>query len=417
MKLNKTSLTFYERRLLEIKKKKKKQIKNKSLNNSLEITNDLNPNSLFSDAKNVSFYQTPSKYLNVYFMNKSLSLKPKKRRNKTNENNNNNLKIISSLINNNNIGKKTICEDFDRRQILRKNNILKADNKRKLRIKIFNLLRTKSISLCQKFEHNNSKYNEKVISYLKGPIYFKNALNSHSDFKYNYSDRENNLLSTVSNPEIIIQNLPQEILKEKLTDKEIKLLWQKPNYYLYLNPCLKNVKIKDNKTLLDNFILEEKWEKITNKNLQKKIALKDIIELRKINQNKKGKSLEKKIEFEKEKVRKKISKMNLCNQNESKFKIGHRNIPEKLKREIDNNLRKTLKYSYSSEEIRFSKINGMLTPKIIKKNLKEYSLIKNKFNIDKGIQKHFKVLEKINKKKLRDNNIKILREKFIKMYK
>jgi hypothetical protein len=109
--------------------------------------------------------------------------------------------------------------------------------------------------------------------------------------------------------------------------------------------------------------------------------------------------------------------MNLCNQNESKFKIGHRNIPEKLKREIDNNLRKTLKYSYSSEEIRFSKINGMLTPKIIKKNLKEYSLIKNKFNIDKGIQKHFKVLEKINKEKLRDNNIKILREKFIKMYK
>ena len=35
MKLNKTSLTFYERRLLEIKKKKKKQIKNKSFNNSL----------------------------------------------------------------------------------------------------------------------------------------------------------------------------------------------------------------------------------------------------------------------------------------------------------------------------------------------------------------------------------------------
>ena len=106
------------------------------------------------------------------------------------------------------------------------------------------------------------------------------------------------------------------------------------------------------------------------------------------------------------------------NYNNNQFQIGKRNIPEKLKNEIDNNIKKTLKYSYSQEIIHYNiSYEDSYNNSLNHKNLKDYSLLKNKYNIEKGFYNHFKVLEKINKEKEIENHIKSLKEKFIKMYK
>ena len=417
MKLNqtssqllKTSISFFGNSLDKRYKNKNVLPRNKSNKESRNCCQFNNYSNKIINLKNISFYQTKSKYLNLYNMNKNLSFKICNRRNKLNENEKK--EIILKKIQN--YDKKQIYANFDERQQIRQFNIKNADYKRKLRVKIFNLLRTNSISFCKKFENKNMKYNEKIISYLKGPIYFKNVVNSNSKFKYNYLDRENNLISTIYNPEIIDKKLPQEILKEGLNNEELKLLWQNPNYYLYLNPFLKYATIKENKSLLNNFQLEEKLEKITNINSQKNLTLKGIMELKNIDNNKNV--IEKTIENIKEKVKKKIIKLHLYKRNKNKFKIDHRNIPDNLKKQIDNKSRKSLKFSFSSSHIQLSKFSDDFIPSINEKNLKEYTLIKNKSNIDQGIEKHYKMLDKINKEKVIDNNIKSLRDKFIKMY-
>ncbi len=137
------------------------------------------------------------------------------------------------------------------------------------------------------------------------------------------------------------------------------------------------------------------------------------MELKNIDNNKN--IIEKTIENVKEKVKNKIMKLQLYKRNKNKFKIGHRNIPDNLKKEIDNKLRKSLQLSYSSSHIHFSKFSDEKIP--IENNLKEISLIKNKKNIDKGIEIHYKMLEKIKKEKTINNKIKSLKNKFIKIYK
>ena len=79
-------------------------------------------------------------------------------------------------------------------------------------------------------------------------------------------------------------------------------------------------------------------------------------------------------------------------------------------------MKKILKYSYSSEEIHYEKNDDEFIPKLIEKDLKEYSLIKNKRNLNKGFERHFQIVEKLNQEKILDNNIKDLKQKFIKMY-
>ena len=416
MKLNqtssqflKTSISFFENILEKRNKNKTVFFRNKSNDESRnfsQLNNYKNKNLVL---KNISFYLTKSKYLNLFNIKKNLSFKNYYSRNKLTENEKKeiNLKKIK------NYNKKQVYENFDERQQIRQSNIKSSDYKRKLRLKIFNLLRKNSISFCKKFENKNMKYNKKIISYLKGPIYFKKAVNSNSEFKYNYLDRENNLISTIYNPEIKDKKIPQEILKEGLNNEELKLLWQNPNYYLYLNPFLKYAIIKDNKSLLNNFQFEEKLEKITNINSQKNLTLKGIMELKNIDNNKN--IIEKTIENVKEKVKNKIMKLQLYKRNKNKFKIGQRNIPDNLKKEIDNKLRKSLQLSYSSSHIHFSKFSDEKIP--IENNLKEISLIKNKKNIDKGIEIHYKMLEKIKKEKSINNKIKSLKNKFIKIYK
>ena len=305
--LLKTSILYFENSINKRNKNKNVLLRNKSLNSkkeSINVSQFNNRNKMLIDLKSLSFYQTKSKYLNLYNMNKNLSFNNCYSRNLNEYKKKEiNFKKIQ------NYNKKQIYESFDKKQQIRQYNIKQSDYKRKLRLKIFNLLRKNSISLCKKCENKNTKYNEKVISYLKGPIYFKNVVNSNSEFKYNYLDRENNFLSTVFNYDIIEKKLPQEILKEGLNNEELKLLWQKPNYYLYLNPFIKYFKIKENKSLLNNFQLEEKVEKMNNINSQKNIILKGIMELKNIDNN--INNIEKKIENEKEKIKNKIIKLKL----------------------------------------------------------------------------------------------------------
>jgi len=409
--LLKTSILYFENSINKRNKNKNVLLRNKSLNSkkeSINVSQFNNRNKMLIDLKSLSFYQTKSKYLNLYNMNKNLSFNNCYSRNLNEYKKKEiNFKKIQ------NYNKKQIYESFDKKQQIRQYNIKQSDYKRKLRLKIFNLLRKNSISLCKKCENKNTKYNEKVISYLKGPIYFKNVVNSNSEFKYNYLDRENNFLSTVFNYDIIEKKLPQEILKEGLNNEELKLLWQKPNYYLYLNPFIKYFKIKENKSLLNNFQLEEKVEKMNNINSQKNIILKGIMELKNIDNN--INNIEKKIENEKEKIKNKIIKLKLYKKKKN-FIIGKTNIPDNLKKEIDKKLNKSLKISYSSSNIHVSIFSDEFQ-NVIQKNLKDYSLLKNKSNIEKRIEIHNKMLDKLNKEKVMDNNIKSLRDKFIKMYK
>jgi len=409
--LLKTSILYFENSINKRNKNKNVLLRNKSLNSkkeSINVSQFNNRNKMLIDLKSLSFYQTKSKYLNLYNMNKNLSFNNCYSRNLNEYKKKEiNFKKIQ------NYNKKQIYESFDKKQQIRQYNIKQSDYKRKLRLKIFNLLRKNSISLCKKCENKNTKYNEKVISYLKGPIYFKNVVNSNSEFKYNYLDRENNFLSTVFNYDIIEKKLPQEILKEGLNNEELKLLWQKPNYYLYLNPFIKYFKIKENKSLLNNFQLEEKVEKMNNINSQKNIILKGIMELKNIDNN--INNIEKKIENEKEKIKNKIIKLKLKKKKKN-FIIGKTNIPDNLKKEIDKKLNKSLKISYSSSNIHVSIFSDEFQ-NVIQKNLKDYSLLKNKSNIEKRIEIHNKMLDKLNKEKVMDNNIKSLRDKFIKMYK
>ena len=409
--LLKTSILYFENSINKRNKNKNVLLRNKSLNSkkeSINVSQFNNRNKMLIDLKSLSFYQTKSKYLNLYNMNKNLSFNNCYSRNLNEYKKKEiNFKKIQ------NYNKKQIYESFDKKQQIRQYNIKQSDYKRKLRLKIFNLLRKNSISLCKKCENKNTKYNEKVISYLKGPIYFKNVVNSNSEFKYNYLDRENNFLSTVFNYDIIEKKLPQEILKEGLNNEELKLLWQKPNYYLYLNPFIKYFKIKENKSLLNNFQLEEKVEKMNNINSQKNIILKGIMELKNIDNN--INNIEKKIENEKEKIKNKIIKLKLYKKKKN-FIIGKKNIQDNLKKEIDKKLNKSLKISYSSSNIHVSIFSDEFQ-NVIQKNLKDCSLLKNKSNIEKRIEIHNKMLDKLNKEKVMDNNIKSLRDKFIKMYK
>ncbi len=392
MNLNKSSNTLLKYSIYE-KQLSTKRNKNKSDYNTLETTNFQISN---SEKKNIIFYKTQSKYINLFQINKNL-----KRRTLSNDN----LKNTFFAKNKNNIKEKKVRK------------VKELNEMRKLRMKIFNVLNKNSISICDKFQHNTSKYNKKIFSYFKGPKYFKHCINSNSKFKLNCSDKENDLLKTISIPKLINEKLPYEILKEKLNDNELKLVWQKPNYFLYNNPYLKCLKVKENKSLLNNFDFEDKIEKTSN---IKKFTLDDIIGYTKIdNKIKKNEILKKNIEREKEKINKKILKMKLYkNYNNNQFQIGKRNIPEKLKNEIDNNIKKTLKYSYSQEIIHYNiSYEDLYNNSLNHKNLKDYSLLKNKYNIEKGFYNHFKVLEKINKEKEIENHIKSLKEKFIKIYK
>ena len=92
-------------------------------------------------------------------------------------------------------------------------------------------------------------------------------------------------------------------------------------------------------------------------------------------------------------------------------------MPKQLNKEIENNMKKLLKYSYSSEEIHHEKNDDEFIPKLIEKDLKEYSLIKNKRNLNKGFERLFQNVEKLDKEKIIENNIKDLKQTFIKMYK
>ena len=126
-------------------------------------------------------------------------------------------------------------------------------------------------------------------------------------------------------------------------------------------------------------------------------------------------NLNKKIENLKKKVNQKIIQMNLQNK-KKRFEFGKNNMTKQLNKEIENNMKKILKYSYSSEEIHYEKNDDEFIPKLIEKDLKEYSLIKNKRNLNKGFERHFQIVEKLNQEKILDNNIKDLKQKFIKMY-
>ena len=396
----------------------KKDIK-KHQNQNNDLINKTFNNSISQDTTNLhvsksfSFLQTSSKH-STYYTNKNF-YKTNKNKSKLNTFNlfQNFKRNSSCLIKNNKTLYKNIYQEFDDKNKERKNKIENIKDCRKLRMKIFNILKKNSISLCNKFENSNSKYNIKIIKYLKGPYYLKKCINSNSKFKYNYLDRENLFLSGIFDSKIDLKNLPNEILKEHLNEDELKNIWQKPNYYLNYNPFLKNAIIKKNKSLLENFQIEEEFEKINNENLKKEITINDILQL-KVNIN--NNNLEKKIEKLKEKVNKKILKMNLQNKKKG-FIFGEKNIPKQLNKEIENNMKKILKYSYSSEEIHYIKNDDEFIPKLIEKDLKDYSLIKNKNNLNKGFKRHFQNIEKLNKEKIEDNNIKNIKQKFIKMYK
>ena len=126
--------------------------------------------------------------------------------------------------------------------------------------------------------------------------------------------------------------------------------------------------------------------------------------------------MEEKIENLKKEVSQKIIKMNLQNKKKG-FIFGKKNMPKQLNKEIENNMKKLLKYSYSSEEIHHEKNDDEFIPKLIEKDLKEYSLIKNKRNLNKGFERLFQNVEKLDKEKIIENNIKDLKQTFIKMYK
>ena len=101
----------------------------------------------------------------------------------------------------------------------------------------------------------------------------------------------------------------------------------------------------------------------------------------------------------------KICKKNLENINDNK--VEKRDKEEKdskdenkdAEEEIENNMKKILKYSYSSEEIHYVKNDDEFIPKLIEKDLKEYSLIKNKRNLNKGFERLFQNVEKLDKEK------------------
>jgi hypothetical protein len=407
--LSKSSFLFHNKKFIQKKQNQNNDLRNKSFtnNNSQDTTN-------LHASKSFSFLQTLSKHSTYYYTNKNFY---KHNKSKSNLNINNIFQNFkrnsSSLIKPNKTFYKNIYQEFDEKNKERKNRIENIKDRRKLRMKIFNILKKNPISLCNKFENINSKYNNKIIKYLKGPYYLKKCINSNSKFKYNYLDRENIFLSRIYHSKIDIKNLPKEILKENLSEDELKSIWQKPNYFLNSNPYLKNTIIKKNKSLLENFQIEEEFEKINNENIKKDKTLNDIFQLKiKINNN----NLEEKIENLKKEVSQKIIKMNLQNKKKG-FIFGKKNMPKQLNKEIENNMKKLLKYSYSSEEIHHEKNDDEFIPKLIEKDLKEYSLIKNKRNLNKGFERLFQNVEKLDKEKIIENNIKDLKQTFIKMYK
>ena len=406
--LSKSSLLFHNKKYIKTKQNQNNDLRNKSFNNSIsqDTTN-------MHGSKSYSFLQTLSKNSTFYYTNKNFY---KHDKTKTNLNKNNifqNFKRNSScLIKNNKTFYKNIYKEFDEKNKERKNKIENIKDSRKLRMKIFNILKKNPIPLCNKFENSNSKYNTKIIKYLKGPYYSKNCINSNSKFKYNYLDRENIFLSRIFDSTIDIKNLPNNILRENFSEDELKSIWQKPNYYLKYNPYLKNVIIKKKKSLLENTEIEDEFEKINDGNIKKDLVINDILQL---NIKIYNTNLNKKIENLKKKVSQKIIQMNLQNK-KKRFEFGKNNMTKQLNKEIENNMKKILKYSYSSEEIHYEKNDDEFIPKLIEKDLKEYSLIKNKRNLNKGFERHFQIVEKLNQEKILDNNIKDLKQKFIKMY-
>ena len=247
--LSKSSLLFHNKKYIKTKQNQNNDLRNKSFNNSIsqDTTN-------MHGSKSYSFLQTLSKNSTFYYTNKNFY---KHDKTKTNLNTNNifqNFKRNSScLIKNNKTFYKNIYKEFDEKNKERKNKIENIKDSRKLRMKIFNILKKNPIPLCNKFENANSKYNTKIIKYLKGPYYSKNCINSNSKFKYNYLDRENIFLSRIFDSTIDIKNLPNNILRENFSEDELKSIWQKPNYYLKYNPYLKNVIIKKKKKFIRKY--------------------------------------------------------------------------------------------------------------------------------------------------------------------
>ena len=130
MKLNKSSNTLLKYSIYE-KKLSTNRNKNKSNYNTLETTNFQISN---SEKKNIIFYKTQSKYINLFQINKNL-----KRRTLSNDNLK---KTFYATKNKNNIKDK------------KERKVKEFNEMRKLRMKIFNVLNKNSISICDKFQHN-----------------------------------------------------------------------------------------------------------------------------------------------------------------------------------------------------------------------------------------------------------------------
>ena len=74
--LLKTSILYFENSINKRNKNKNVLLRNKSLNSkkeSINVSQFNNRNKMLIDLKSLSFYQTKSKYLNLYNMNKNLS--------------------------------------------------------------------------------------------------------------------------------------------------------------------------------------------------------------------------------------------------------------------------------------------------------------------------------------------------------
>lgn len=133
------------------------------------------------------------------------------------------------------------------------------DKKRKLKMKIFQMVSSEKDNFCSTFERKNYLYNLKVLDYLRGDRRVKKAIKYHQIFRFgnDFHGEAHDLAAFYSETESFQDpKYAQKKLDEQLNDEEKRLILDDPLFFIKGNQ--NNSKLFTSISLTNRLKMEEK---------------------------------------------------------------------------------------------------------------------------------------------------------------
>ena len=232
----------------------------------------------------------------------------------------------------------------------------KSNYMKELRLKIYNILNKGRKEICHDYKIKNNDFNMKFVEHLKGNFNMKKTINYHQNFHFDKNDNgeSHNKLKMIIDLDSIKfnENDTLNLLKQKLTEQEKKILFDQPNYFL--NSNLKFLEFKPI-SLTSRLIKEEKILKSGNKKTRNVMRNKKInnfqLEIKKTEDDSNNNKILKPHLSNKEKndikstlnlIYKDINKT-VYNYRTETFGNTHKNIAKEMHEKIINNMKDELR--------------------------------------------------------------------------